>query len=151
MWFLPSSSRPRSLPLLSMPEVCVLAWLVLEEECERSGRCGVCAGVRKLSVSMPDVCELLWLVVEWREKRFWCETLPMLLPLARDRCSSWSMSNSRASLIYDSRYCFFSTKHAHSLIFSIMKSITQNWISYLLWMSQLVVFSSSVILVYWHI
>lgn len=105
---LPSSSSVRSLPLLSMPEVCELPWLVVDELQVRRGLCGAWPGALKLSVSMPEVCELPWLVVEWRDRRLWWETLPALLPLALERLSRWSMSSSRASLMYDSLYCFFS-------------------------------------------
>lgn len=51
-----------------------------------------------VSASMPEVWELLWLAVEWRDRRL-CFTLPALLPLARDRFSSGSMSRSRLSLM----------------------------------------------------
>lgn len=105
---LPSSSNMRSLPLLSMPEVCELPWLVVDELQVRRGLCGIWPKVRKLSASMPEVCELPWLVVEWRDRRLWWETLPALLPLARECLSRCSMSSSRASLMYDSLYCFFS-------------------------------------------
>lgn len=37
---LPSSSSVRSLPLLSMPEVCELPWLVVDELQVRRGLCG---------------------------------------------------------------------------------------------------------------
>lgn len=105
---LPSSSSMRSLPLLSMPEVWELPWLVVDELQVRRGLCGAWPGALKLSVSMPEVCELPWLVVEWRDRRLWWDMLPALLPLARERLSRWSMSSSRASLMYDSLYCFFS-------------------------------------------
>lgn len=91
-----------------MPEVCELPWLVVDELQVRRGLCGAWPGALKLSASMPEVCELPWLVVEWRDRRLWWDVLPALLPLARERLSRWSMSSSRASLMYDSRYCFFS-------------------------------------------
>lgn len=106
--FSPSSSRTRSFPLLSIPDVCELPWLVVDELQVRRGLCGARPGALKLSVSMPDVCELPWLVVEWWDRRLGWDTLPLLLPLAWERLSSCSMSSSRASLMYDSRYCFFS-------------------------------------------
>ena len=109
----PSSSKMRSFPLLSMPEVWELPWLVVDELQVRRGLCGAWPGALKLSVSMPDVWELPWLVVEWRDRRLWWDMLPALLPLARERLSSCSMSSSRASLMYDSRYCFFSEVREH--------------------------------------
>lgn len=66
---LPSSSNMRSLPLLSMPDVCELPWLVVDELQVRSGLWGAWPGALKLSVSMPEVWELPWLVVEWRDRR----------------------------------------------------------------------------------
>jgi len=50
------------------------------------------------SVSMPEVWELLWLAVECRDRRL-CRMLPALLPLARERFSSCSMSRSSVSLM----------------------------------------------------
>lgn len=114
---LPSSSNIRSLPLLSIPEVCELPWLVVDELQVRRGLCGVWPKALKLSVSTPEVCELPWLVVEWRDRRLWWETLPALLPLARECLSKCSMSSSRASLMYDSLYCFFSESR-HRYIFT---------------------------------
>lgn len=114
---IPSSSKQCSLLLLSIPDVCVLAWLVLEDECVLSGLWGVFVGVRKLSVSTPDVRELPWLELECREKGLGRDVLPTLLPLARERWSKWSMSTSSASLMYDSLYCFFSeTTHIVSCL-----------------------------------
>ena len=99
------------MPLLSMPDVWEEPWLVVEELQVRSARWGAWLGAWKLSVSTPEVCELPWLAVERREdRRLWCDALPALLPLARERLSSWSMSRSRASLMYDSRYCFLSER-----------------------------------------
>lgn len=100
----------RSLLLLSIPDVWELPWLVVDELQVLTGLCGTWPGARKLSVSMPDVCELPWLVVEFLDRRLWWDMLPALLPLARHRLSRWSMSSSRASLMYDSLYCFFSAE-----------------------------------------
>lgn len=118
----------RSLPLLSMPEVCELPWLVVDELQVRRGLCGAWPGALKLSVSIPEVCELPWLVVEWRDRRLWWDMLPALLPLARERLSRCSMSSSRASLMYDSLYCFFSVsaKHRHILTLTTLLDIIQN-------------------------
>lgn len=114
------------MPPLSMPDVWELPWLVVEELQVRRGLCGAWPETRKLSASMPEVCELPWLVVEWRDSRLWWEALPALLPLARERLSRWSMSSSRASLMYDSLYCFFSevetrTRHVEN-IFQLLET-----------------------------
>lgn len=111
----PSSSRACSLPPLSIPEVCELSWLLMELPQVCSGWRRGCPSLRKLSVSMPDVWELPWLTMEWRERHMCRDMLPVLLPLARERLSRCSMSSSRASLMYDSRYCFFSARRVTHL------------------------------------
>lgn len=95
------SSSSRSLPPLSTPEVWELPWLVMELQVLSlrwtPGSSGpVSRGLG--SVSMPEVWELLWLAVECRDRRL-CRRLPALLPLARERFSSCSMSRSKVSLM----------------------------------------------------